>query len=395
MTRRLYFDDPYTLEFEAEIVERRDTERGPAVLLRETYFYPESGGQPYDLGTLDGIPVTAVLEEGEEVLHLLERFPEASRVRCRIDGARRRDHMQQHSGQHVLSAAFVREAGASTTSFHLGGAVSTIDLDKPSLTEEEMRLAERAANETVRRALAIESRFVDAETAKELELRKPPPEAERLRIVEVKGFDRQACCGTHPRSSAEIGPIVLRGVEKIKEGTRVEFLCGDRVFRDYRETVGRVRALASVLSSAEADLVATAEKLVAERKTLGKELTRAKGELLLARIEDWMSEAEPLGDRHLLVKRLEDVEPAELRTVAVELTSRPGRLVLLGSVASGRAHLVFAASEDAQADMGRLLRECVALVDGKGGGSARVAQGGGARTAGLDEALERAATRLR
>jgi alanyl-tRNA synthetase len=297
--------------------------------------------------------------------------------------------MQQHSGQHILSAAFVKEAGANTTSFHLGSSTSTIDLDKPGIGSEDIARAERAANDAVRRALPIRSHFVAPAEAKAFDLRKPAPDAETLRIVEVESFDNQACCGTHPRSTAEVGPIVVRGSERFKQGTRVEFLCGDRALEDYRATVSRIRALASVLSSAEPDLVATAERLQEERKTMGKELDSVRCELLLSRVEDWMSES--LGGA-FLVKEVPEAGPAELRAAAAALTAKPGRVVLLGSIEGGRAHLVFGCSEAVDADMGALLKDAAPLVEGRGGGSARLAQGGGPRTEGLKAALEKAAT---
>ena len=390
MTERLYLRDPYTIEFEVEILERLETDEGRALVFPRTYFYPESGGQPYDLGSIENIPVTRVIETPEhKVLHFVERFPERELVRCRIDGKRRRDHMQQHSGQHILSAAFVKEAGANTSSFHLGAASSTIDLDRSPLTEEQIALAEEAANDAVRKALPIRSHFVAPADARAFDLRKPAPEAESLRIVEVEGFDNQACCGTHPRSTAEVGPIVVRGSERFKGGTRVEFLCGDRALADYRATVSRIRSLASVLSSAEADLVPTAEKLQEERKTMGKELDRIRRELLLLQVEDWMAES---ADGKLLVKQVPDAGPAELRAAATALAGKPGRVVLLGSIEGGRAHLVFACSEGVDGDMGALLKAAAPEVDGRGGGSARIAQGGGPRTEGLTAALERAAS---
>ncbi len=358
-----------------------------------TYFYPESGGQPCDLGAIEDVPVSRILETPDHtVLHFVERFPAGDRVRCRIDGKRRRDHMQQHSGQHILSAAFLKEAGASTTSFHLGAATSTIDLDKSPLTQEQIGRAEEAANDAVRRALPIRSHFVAPEEAGSFDLRKPAPEAETLRIVEVEGFDQQACCGTHPRSTAEAGPIVVRGWERLKGGTRVEFLCGDRALFDYRATVSRIRSLASILSSAEADLAPTAERLQEERKAMGKELERLRRELLLFRVEDWMRDS---ADGKLLVRVVPDLGPAELRAAATALTEKPGRIVLLGSVEGGRAHLVFGCSEGVDSDMGALLKASAPEVDGRGGGSRRIAQGGGPRTEGLTAALEKAASLAR
>jgi alanyl-tRNA synthetase len=395
VTERLYLHDPYVTTFEAGIVDRRDTEDGPAVVFRSTYFYPESGGQPWDLGTIDDIPIVKVLEsENEAVLHVLERAPEKDRVLCRIDEPRRRDHMQQHSGQHILSAAFVREAGANTISFHLGETSSSIDLDKFPLNDDVVARALHAANEVVRRGARIESRFVDGVDASSLDLRKPPPDAELVRLVEIEGFDNQACCGTHPRSSAEVGPIVVRGIEKLKNATRVQFLCGERVLGDYRDTVGRMRALASVLSSTEEDIVAAAEKIQDERKTLGKKLRKLESEVLLSRCEAWMEDATPHGEASLLVKELEGLGPSALRTAAQALTQKPRRVVILGGVEGGRAHIVCARSADVSADAGALLRTALPAVDGQGGGSSQIAQGGGPEVAGLARALELAVSKV-
>ena len=395
MTKKLYLEDPYVTSFEAEILETRDLPEGTALVLDATHFYPESGGQPYDLGTIDGIAVTKVLEsEDDTILHFVEKRPESAQVHCEVDSARRRDHMQQHSGQHVLSAAFVREAGAETTSFHLGARVSTIDLDKFPLSDEELYAAERAANDVVTRAVPIKSRFVSGAEALTLVLRKTPPTQDSIRIVEVEGFDQQACCGTHPRSSAEIGPVIIRGHEKLKGGTRVEFLCGERALRDYRATVRRVRSLASVLSSSEEALVETAKKLQDERKSMGKELARLRSEALASSAESRMRDADTIGDVRVLAREITGVGPAELRAIAIELSAESGRVLLLGAIDDGRAHLVFARSTDVDAPMGDLLRGSVGLVGGRGGGSPQVSQGGGPDTQRLQEALEDARSKL-
>ena len=395
MTRRLYLEDPYVTSFDADIIETRETDEGPAVIFEQTYFYPVSGGQPFDLGTIGGVPITKITEEEDDgdgtVLHVVERLPASSRVHCEIDAARRHDHMQQHAGQHILSAAFVHEAGALTKSFHLGASVSTIDVDKSPLSRDDIERAEKAANALARRSVPIRGRFVTGEEARALELRKPPPEGpedEAVRIVEIEGFDSQACCGTHPRSSSEVSPIVVRSFEKFKDGTRVEFLCGERALVDYRNTVARIRSLAGVLSSSETELVDAATKLQAERKSMGKELGKLKSRALLADAESWMDAARAIGGHSVLVKQAGELDPAELRSVAHKLVEKPDRVILLGSLADGRAHLVFARSDNVDADMGALLHVAVEAVDGGGGGSPEIAQGGGANTDGVAEALD-------
>jgi alanyl-tRNA synthetase len=390
MTRKLYLNDPYRLSFEGRIVRREETPHGPAVVLEETYFYPESGGQPYDLGTVGGIPVLRVEEQGEEVLHVLARMPDNDRVSCVVDGERRRDHMQQHSGQHILSAAFLKEANAQTLSFHLGSATSTIDLDAAPLAEETLSAAEHEANRAVREATPIRSYFVKSEEAARLNLRKAPEVEGILRIVEVEGFDRQACCGTHPRNTSEVGPILIRGAERFKKGTRVEFVCGDRALGDYRASIEKLRALSQIFAASEQGLVEAATKLAEEKTALRKSLQSLREELLQQKAHRLAGEAPLVGGSKIIVQQIADVTPGELRLLGIYLTKESGRVACLGCVADQRAHLVFGRSAELSVDMAALLRPSLQSVEGKGGGSAQMAQGGGPRVEGLSEALEAA-----
>ncbi|MFQ5789765.1 MAG: DHHA1 domain-containing protein [Acidobacteriota bacterium] len=373
---------------------RLETPAGPAVVLEETYFYPESGGQPHDLGTIDDIPITKITEHAEDVVHVLTRMPDRDWVPCRIDEKRRSDHMHQHDGQHILSSAFLQEAEAQTLSFHLGSATSSIDLDKANLSPTVIAAAEELANQVVRRALPVRSYFVHAEEASGLELRKAPEVEGVLRIVEIEGFDRQACCGTHPRNTAEVGPIFIRSVERLKKATRIHFVCGLRALRDHRVSVERLRSLAQVLNSSEEDLVGAASRLVEEKKALGKSLQSYREEALRTESARWIADAETCGGWQLIVREVPHVTPAELRLLAMFLTSDPCRVVLLGAVAEGRAHLVFGRSADVPMDMAALLKAALPAVDGRGGGSARMAQGGGARLEGTGRALQIARERL-
>jgi len=385
MTRKLYLGDPYRTTFEGRIVRRVETPDGPAVVLEETYFYPESGGQPHDLGTFDGISVRRIEEQGDDVLHILTEMPDRDRVVCVVDGKRRRDHMQQHSGQHILSAAFLQVAGAPTLSFHLGSTTSTIDLDASVLAEEVLQAAEHQANLAVRNATAIRSYFVQPEEAARLELRKTPDVEGTLRVVEVEGVDRQACCGTHPRNAAEVGPILIRGAERLKNGTRVEFVCGDRALGDYHVSIQRLRALSRALSASPEALVQAATHLVEEKTSLRKSLLSLREEIIQHRARQL---AEGAVRSSVIVQQVADVTPGELRQLGIYLTQEPGRVACLGCTADQRAHLVFARSADVTRDMADLLRHSLGAVDGQGGGSVHIAQGGGPRVEGLPEALQ-------
>lgn len=389
MTKRLYLSDPYIDQFEGQIVDRLETPDGLAVTLKETFFYPDSGGQPHDLGTIDGIPVTRVIERGDAVLHFLDRFPEKDDVHCRIDFNRRRDHMQQHTGQHLLSAAFLQKAQAQTVSFHLGTSSSTIDLDRSPIPQEIVAAVERKANRAVRRAHKIRSYFIKAEEAQKLKLRKAPEVEGILRIVEIEGVDRQACCGTHPETAAEVGPILVRTMERFKGGTRVEFVCGDRALRDHKTSVERIRSLAGILSCPEEALVETATKLSMEKKALVKQVLSLREELLHKRAASWVAEAATMSNVNVVVRHVEDVSPGELRLLTIFLTKEPSCVALLGAHAENRAHLVFGRSADTpDLDMAELLAKALPTVKGNGGGSPHIAQGGGPELDGLAQALE-------
>lgn len=389
MTKRLYYSDPYLTQFEGEVVDLVETPDGPAVILKETYFYPESGGQPHDLGDIDEIPLIRVYERGEEILHVLQGSPRSRQVRCRIDRRRRRDHMQQHAGQHLLSAAFLVRARAQTVSFHLGGSSSTIDLDRPSVPPEIVAASEREANRAVRKSLPIRSYFIKAEEASQLKLRKAPEAEGILRIVDIEGFDRQACCGTHPANTAEVGPVLIRGTERFKGGTRVEFVCGDRALEDYTRSIERIRSLTRVLNSPEESLVEAATRLVEEKRELAKSIQSFREELLQEQAERWTSTAEALSGLILIVREVPDATPGELRLLTIFLTKEPSRVALIGSRSEGRAHLVFGRSANAPPglDMSALLRKALPAVEGRGGGSPQIAQGGGPNLDGLDLAL--------
>lgn len=393
---RKYIDDPYCVHFEAEIVERTDTPSGPAVVLSQTYFYPESGGQPHDLGTIGDRRLVDVQQRPDDgaVIHTLESMPATDHVACRIDWPRRLDHMQQHSGQHMLSAAFLSAHEAQTSSFHLGSAYSTIDLDR-TVEADECSVAEELVNDVIRKGVTIRSRF--ATDRDELALRKPPPAGETLRIVTVDGLDEQACCGTHPRSAAEVGVVMVRTVENYKGGSRVHFVCGDRARRDYHQTIAHLRATAAELSSSESDAATNVNRLIAESKQARKELNLLRTELARHRADSWLDECVDVAGARVLAKQIEIEklgDPSALRAAAVHLVREPNRVVLLGTIADGRAHLVFARSSDAPGDMGGLLRSVVSHVGGKGGGSGELAQGGGPEISGLGEAIAAASATL-
>lgn len=372
MTHRIYYTDAYLTEFTAAIVDR--DEAGTRVYLDASAFYPTSGGQPNDLGTLGGIAVVDVVDEDDRVVHVLEAPIDGaldSRVTGRIDWARRYDHMQQHTGQHLLSAVFEDLFGARTLSVHFGADYSTLDLDAEMITRDQLVKAEARSNEIVSRAQTVMVTFEDSASA--AGLRKPSDRPGLLRIVTIDGVDRSACGGTHVRSTAEIGAVLLRSVERIRKATRVEFVCGQRAIRRARrdyESLGRVAASLSASLDDAASLVSAQSERVKELDAAHRKLDK---ELAAYRVRARYDSATPdaNGVRRIVVRDATSID--ELRTLAQAALDLP-KAVVIGALTSPPSVLV-AASEDSGISAGAVLKERLAAVGGKGGGSPRMAQG--------------------
>ena len=369
-TQRLYYTDSYLTEFEARVVELADD--GRRVYLDQTAFYPTSGGQPHDLGTLAGARITDVIDEGERIAHLVERpLPgDAGTVHGAVDWERRLDHMQQHTGQHLLSAVLEELYGFHTVSVHFGRDYSSLDLDVESLSAERIVEAEARANTIVAENRPVTTSFEDASEA--TGLRKESGRTGTLRIVSIAGLDRSACGGTHVRATGEIGAILVRKVERVRKSARLEFVCGLRAVRRARadfESLTRIAgSLSAALDDAPALVAAQAEQLRAaenDRKRLERELAGHRARALY--------DAAPTDARNLRVVRQNAATMDELRTLAQATIALP-RAVLVGTIGEPPS-LLLATAEDTGLDAGRLLREGVGRVGGRGGGSSRIAQG--------------------
>jgi alanyl-tRNA synthetase len=399
MTQRLYLDDPYLLEFDATVTGRREHEGRPAVVLDRTAFYAESGGQPWDTGTLGDARVVAVAEEGQDVLHVLDRPLAGERVRGVVDAARRRDHMQQHHGQHLLSKAFLEGAQAETIAFHLGSEATTIDLDR-FVTEAQARAAERRANEVAWEARPVRVTRLTAAEARAQGLEPPEGVDADVRVVEAEGFDRQPCGGTHPRTTAEVGVVVITALERYKRGTRVSFVCGHRALAAIAQRQAVLDRLVATLSAPLGDLTATAQKVKddlveAERRARGLLERALEGEALrLLSGARGDGPAPTPAAPAVVVAAFDGWSPNDLRVLATRLVALAPAVALLGSRAE-KAHLVFAQSEGLPHDVPALLKAAVEHLGGKGGGRGNMAQGGGDRLDRLDEALARAESAVR
>ena len=384
MTERLYYTDPYLTAFEAAVVADRDLDGRHGVILDRTAFYPSSGGQPFDTGTLGTSRVVDVVETDDgDVLHLIDGGLPRGRVTGRIDWARRFEHMQQHTGQHILSAAFDRLLQVRTVSFHLGSAASTIDLAR-DVTPAEILSAEDEANRVVWEDRPVTIRFVEAGEAAALPLRKESARTGRLRIIEVDGFDVSACGGTHVARTGSIGIIAISSWERFKGGSRVEFRCGRRALDAYRTVRDSLAAAAKLVSVAPDELPHGVERLQAERRELQRRAKDLEGRVAGFEADALAGGAVDLGGVRTVITAL-DLDLNGLKTIAQRIVNRPGHAAVLLSSATP-VSVVVARAADVPIDASSVLRQLTSRFGGRGGGRPELAQGGGLQAASGDVA---------
>ncbi len=390
MTKRLYYDGSEVHEFDSVVegvIPPSPEQARPAVILRETTFYPTSGGQVHDTGwlTLEGAARLRVAEVAEaedgRIVHYLEasgKLPVVgTAVHGSIDPERRHDHMQQHTGQHVLSAVFVELYQMPTVSFHMGEDYCSIDLATPSVSSAQIAGAEKRANQIVFENRPVRIRYVSRAEAEKLGLRKlPPAERDELRLVEVADFDLSACGGTHVGASGQIGSILLRKTEKVRQGTRVEFVCGNRAVRMARSDYSALSEAAALFSAKLWDLPEQIRKSVEESKQVRKQKDDALDQLAeLMALADLRDQPETHG-RKIIVRAFSDRDIGFAKLFAQKVTRAGTPAIALVVSTVDPPGLVFAQTPGCSADMGALLKHVLSAVGGRGGGSRDFAQGG-------------------
>ena len=368
MTERLYYTDSYLTSFTADVVALRSVDGGIAAVLSRTAFFPTSGGQPHDVGTLDEAQVIDVRDEGEVILHVLTR-PVAGRVHGAIDWARRFDHMQQHTGQHILSQAALRALGARTLAVHFGAEVCTLDLDRADLTRDEAAALEDLANGVVFEDRSVHVRQVDESELPALGLRRPTKQEGLIRVVEVEEFDRSACGGTHVRRTGEVGGIKVRRWERHKGGVRLEFLCGWRALRDYRGKSLLVADLAASFTVAERDVADAVVRSSAQLRARERTVAELQDRLLTREAADMLAAAS--GTPKLVVAVL-SYSADEAAALAGKITASASCVAIIGGE-GGR--LIIARSADVALDVRAILRQTAERHGGRGGGRPEFAQG--------------------
>jgi len=402
-TERLYYQDSHLLEFDARVVDVSERDDGAiAVMLDRTAFYPTGGGQPNDTGTLgDARVVDCIDAEEQGVMHVVQGLvPQiGDAVHGKIDPLRRLDHLQQHTGQHILSAAFVKLFDAPTHSFRVMEHECEIDIALEDPTDEKIEKAVDLANQTIWQNLPIAIREVTAAEAAQLPLRREPAREGELRLIEITDFDLTPCGGTHAQGTGEVGVIAVRGWERAKGLTRIQFMAGWRVLSDYRKANRTATETAALFSSGRDETPALAAKLIDENKKLSRRVRELDEIACRVEAEEILSSLKSAVDYRpsdpLVATRVcNDRDADSLKHLALALIVHPNVIALLASRDSNTARLVFARSKDATGDMNALMRQACEMIDGRGGGKPESAQDGGKNTAALDDALQTAAQSL-
>ncbi len=397
-TAKLYFRDSSLLEFSATVIDVKPSERGDCVVVDKTAFYPAGGGQPNDTGTLGEARVVDVFEdEAGTIYHVVEQaglIKAGQDVIGVIDRARRLDHQQQHSGQHLLSQAFVQACGAETRSFHLGSQTSTIDIELQSPTSDLLRAAEDIANAVVFEDRPMRVHLVTEEEAARLPLRKESAVRGDIRVIEVENFDWSPCGGTHAARTGQIGLIAIRSYERAKKMTRVEFVCGSRALADYRLANNTAFAVARLFSAERDSSPELVARAIQENRSTKKRVRDLLDLAMIAEASEMLAASAESGRFKIVHAVFEERDAEEVRVLAAKIVQREPSVALLATKYAGAARLVFARSASLEQNMGQLLAEACETLGGRGGGKPELAQGAGPNVERAEETIRAAVEKI-
>lgn len=391
MTKKLFLENVYLKEFTANILSILEKEGKYHIILDQSAFYPEGGGQPHDLGWIDNSEVDYVYEEDHRVYHVVNTLPaNLTQVKCKIDWERRFDHMQQHLGQHILSSVFDNLFDAATVGFHLGSEFVTIDITLQDITKQQIERAEYLSNQIIWNNLHVKQLYPDPETLKSLPLRKQPKVTENIRIIEIDQVDYSPCGGTHPSQTGEVGIIKIRGWEKIRDSARIEFICGSRALKDYSWKNDQINTLSNLFSVKDQDTQSAVERIYHENQTMKKESKATRDQLMAYEAKSLYDQAEVHTTVRIVHEIFDQRDFGELRQLAAKIVSNPNVIVLLGTKDKEKAQIILSRSNEININMNELFKEIAPLINGKGGGNSQTAQGGGSDISNLASSLQAA-----
>jgi alanyl-tRNA synthetase len=379
-TEKLYFTDSSLLQFQAKVIEIENSAGNDKVLLDCTAFYPTGGGQPFDTGQLDDLDVMDVIEEDGKIFHLVNQsgqFAVGQIGEGTINKFRRLDHLQQHSGQHILSQAFIQAVNAETRSFHLGTQSSTIDIELTAPSQEVMQAAEEIANAVIFENRPMRVHLLDESGAAQLPLRKESAISGTIRVIEVEDFDWSPCGGTHAKQTGQIGLIAIKSYERVKGNlTRVEFVCGHRALEDYRLANKSAVTMAQMFSAARDLAAPLVEKTIQENKSLKRRIKDLLDLAMTAEAAQLLEATSETNGIKIIKTIFDNRDAEEVRLLASKIVAHESAIALLATKDANAARIVFARSAKLSQNMGQLLGEVCQLTGGRGGGKPEMAQGG-------------------
>ncbi|KKI94021.1 alanyl-tRNA synthetase [Bacillus sp. SA1-12] len=378
VSEKLYYQDSYLRSFTTKLARQDMDQKGRYyAVLDKTAFYPTGGGQPHDIGTINGVNVLDVEEIDGEIRHFIEvPLNGEDHVTGELNWERRFDHMQQHAGQHILSAAFENKHGFKTVSFHLGNEICTIDLEIANLTEHEARTAEEMANHIIIENRPIESKWVTEEELSKYSLRKELSVSDDIRLVIIPDFDYNGCGGTHPASTGQVSSISILNWEKQKKNIRVHFVCGDRVLKQLREKQRVIQGLTTILNAPQEKMKEAADRLLQNSKRLEKEVEELTSQLIEHEAIRLIDKTDKNGGIKMIKSLFKNRPISDLQPLARMITAKNNECVVL-FVTENESKLQLVCSSNQALNMNQLVKKVLPLINGKGGGNESFAQGGG------------------
>ena len=387
---KLFYIDSYIKNFTAEIEEVKEVDDKFHVLLNKTAFFPGGGGQYCDLGTIDNINVLDVYEENDKIYHVLEKKPNRiHKVKCEIDWDRREYGMQHHFGQHIISACFNNEYKAKTVGFHLGKDFSTVDIEG-LFKEEDILKIEKMCNEIIKENITVEFLNITKKEAKKLKIKEDLSKlGDNIRIVKIGDIDMNLCCGVHMKNTLDLRVIKIKKFEKYKKATRIEFLCGTKAIEEMLKRENYLNKICKLLSSNEEDAYKSIERLNNKLNEVNKENRRLEEIISNYEVKEMIESAEKINNMNVIVKVYENKTMNYMNKIANKIIEKENNIGLFALKNDDKLNLLFACSKNLEKmDMNILLKDSIKLIDGKGGGSKVLAQGGGKNNSNLDSLFD-------
>lgn len=376
MTEKIYLENPYLRQIDARIIEKKYLNNKYYVKTNRTIFYPNlAGGQPGDKGTINGVEVLDTYEEGNDIIHVIKDNIHSDRAQLSIDWDNRFDYMQQHSGQHLLSAVFYKLYNGETVGFYIGKEFVYIDVDIPNISKIHIDKIEKFANKIIFSNFQIKSYVIEKEDIKKIPVRKNSKINSNIRIVEIDGFDFSPCCGTHLRSTGEIGLIKIRKVENYKGNIRVEFVCGNRALKDYTWKSDYIRNISNLLSTKDKDVYERVKKLYSQKESLEKENRILREELYGYKAQELLKKSKLIRDINFILYKYENMEFREVSGIVSYINSIRDNILILGVYNGDQSNYIASRSANIDIDMKNIHNEIVQELNIKGGGNPQTVQG--------------------